>query len=115
MTLNTVKDQELSLWIGKKLGYEKACYGRWHAPDCKHPIRDGSCCGLIEKLPDFVNDPAMTVMLMEKLRAVGHLQLFAGLIQYTDFRAAQRKHECRHATLGRAVAEAFALAHDWTP
>ncbi len=97
MTLQELTDRDLSKWIAEKLEPNPGDYddADWQARD-------------------MVNDPAMTLMLLEKLMA----SQFSTNLLLKNHRAVIETFELGRATyssLPRAVAEAFALANGWTP
>lgn len=62
----------------------------------------------------MVNDPAITVMLMEKLLVGDDVEIsLCGGVYHFDF-GGRVKQMLETKTLGRAVAMAFALANGWT-
>jgi len=143
MKISELSDETLSRWIAEKLGWvlrvhagtgtvfddeDVACLyplkqsyeiELWHRPECKCPARVllGVCIGAL--LPDMVSDTAMTVMLMEKDSFVS-VTLDEG-VYYVDFCGRDHHnencddfHSADSSKLGRAVAEAFALANGWS-
>ena len=126
MTLNTVKDQELSLWIAEKLEPAPAWtplrksreyLGTFYSDGkCWQRRFDGEQGQRPQEPRDMVNDPACTVMLMEKLLCHHGVKLDRGVdpdycLSWFD---GQKWSEVDGESLGRAIAEAFALAHGWT-
>lgn len=118
MTLQNLPDETLNLWIAEKLGwrFEVSASGSfWHHPLCIQPQGHKECG---RSVLNFVNDPAMTLMLLENMPLV---QCGRG----GDFRTGREpKHlewtvSCKgnvyvvNKSLGRAVAEAFCLANGW--
>lgn len=66
------------------------------------------------ELPNFVTDPAMTMMLLEKLIQQGFKPAFIDLnSKETRLITATKngKGNCVDGVLGRTIAEAYALAH----
>lgn len=123
MKLSELTDEQISQWIAEKLepkpaigiSYSKmAAEGRlwWY----------GEQNGYIKCWPrDMVSDPAMTVMLLEKLLKSGFndvqhtttLTYWKNVAKWEcDEGAAKRALTTQ--SLGRAVAEAFMLANGWT-
>lgn len=111
--INEISDEDLSLWIAKRLGYRKAAEGQlsdhWFAPDDQRILE--------EDLPDFVNDPACTVMLMEKMAGDGGFSMAGSSMGFSclSMRMGFSDSSGCKEQLGRAVAEAFCLANGWTP
>jgi hypothetical protein len=101
MKISEVTDEDLSLWIAEK--FRETNFRAWH------------------ENPNMVTDPAMTVMLLEKMAAnCDEPCLFheiresnTGWFAYVET-TTWRRDEIVLKTLGRAVAEAFALASGWT-
>lgn len=113
-------DREISLWIAEKLGWklEVAKSGNfWHHPDCVQP-QGHKECGRSEL--DMVNDSAMTVMLMEKMREPdlwlesnpGEPKLW-GCTTNINCQNGEDPPVAFSFKLGHAVAEAFMLANGW--
>ncbi len=123
MNIQELSDEKLSRWIAEKI--EPKPEGEpwtvpldsplrvWHAS-----IASAICDGrqpAYWKLRDMVSDPAMTVMLMEKLLSVQRLDIwthFAGGDVHINT-LNPLIHGCSK-TLGRSVAMTFALANGWT-
>jgi|SRR5581483_1383528 len=115
-TIQELSDAELSRWIAEKLGLSDMAHAVVHGAGacsrCKRflPLPERDC------VDDYINDPAMTVMLLEKLRPL-HVQItldmdyFGIVIGWPESRYWRSNS---HLTASRAVAEAFALANGWT-
>lgn len=101
MKIPELTDQELSRWIADKLDPQRVPgKGVWYVAMYE-----------TVKHHDMVNDPAMTVMLFGKLEPsaiVSHISSGYN-VQFRNGREPGWTGE--RPTLGRAVAEAFALAH----
>ena len=135
MKLSECSDADLSRWIAEKLSPSQTQFPFWRR--CEVPCdrcdatgantdRSANCrrCDGFGKVMgrcagDMVNDPAMTVMLTEKLPAGGVMfvpeeKLWRAFSDYTmehdDF---ETTNEVENERLGRAVAEAFAMANGW--
>lgn len=112
----TISDEALNKLIGESFGFEIESVGgklRYH-----NKALDAERGGIWNSpLPDYVTDPAMTVMLMEKLRNKGmvfvcgsngwgvrvvHVDENYIQIEYT------RPSDNNSETVGRAIAIAFA-------
>lgn len=126
MKISELSDSDLSRWIAEKLEIKPK---EWQldAPYLKHIAWQ-----YVEKRwepRDMVHDPAMTVMLLEKLMREPKRDCYLTFDHYgelanqyeleigvTDAGYAQglRGFILHGAQLGRAVAEAFALANGWT-
>jgi len=126
VTAGELTDAELSRWIAERL-----------EPSCQAPssaVTSRPAYWLVEMNPsrmtsaalnsgaqyewqprDLVHDPAMTVMLLEKMKSTEKIVIcgdghwYITRYEHEDFYSANS--EC----LGRAVAEAFALANGWKP
>lgn len=122
-----ITDSDLSLRIAEHLFQpDKTRCGRCGWP-LKERIEDGctaQVCTMIDppirRTPDMVNDPAMTVMLMKRKDFVSVDQISDGSepeIYDATFCSAEvhsldchRLFDVQNPKLGRAVAEAFAIA-----
>ena len=127
-------DDDLCRALAEAFGWKPgkgSCYGAsgngfgWHHPDCTCPdtdkIEECNCvddaddrpafeCSL--QHPDFINDPAMTVMMLEWLvKREGEIRLFPP--DYPDYWwdiVSPSRSMAAEDTLGRAVAIAAAKA-----
>lgn len=113
--MSELTDQELSRWIAKAFGHVG------HSPSglCNSLYRSDDCTC------DFVNNPAATVMLLEKMIAErGFVSLSAwisspmrvcitGKIENSGWRSDDPSTYAASDKLGRAVAEAAALTLGW--
>ncbi len=125
-SISTLSDADLSLWIAAKIEpkptkrgmYVETSAWRWlwfstEQVQSQGPSEVWTTTG--EWVPrDMVGDPAMTLMLMTQQPN------FICVVQSPDepgqFSATFFAHPSRWCTgLGRAVAEAFALANGWKP
>jgi hypothetical protein len=102
----TLTDEELSRWIVERI------------PEAKHLGGDR------QWYPnDMVHDPAMTLMLLERLLSDGNYECIIasdGIEMGAELEAPHQGKQSflvslRKNTLGRAVAEAWAIANGWTP
>ena len=126
--IRDLSDEELSRWIAEKLEPEperglpywkrceipcSACDGTGANADRTASCRRCQGYGKVySRCPrDMVNDAAMTVMLMEKMNEDDNKPLtLCGTIR-TMWRMDWGGFTAQSKTLGRAVAEAFALAN----
>lgn len=134
MKISEVSDVDLSRWIAEKLEPkpdEHLCGGKYN-PYAHRNVYECPACifrGLQKRTfqfftfsndrfwqpRDMVHDPAMTVMLLEKMGRHTERPLTVSVTTITaywqvDFGGAIAGNE----RLGRAVAEAFALANGWS-
>ena len=113
--INKLSDKDLSRWIAEKLGWTwQSCGVRGEKPHWHEPVVNGYRCHVTGREPDMVNDPAMTVMLLEK-RCFYDIRKHPRGWVFTDEKGVDHKHvnNLSVMSLGRAVAEAFALASGW--
>ncbi len=108
-------DEQISRWIAEKLGW------RWGTRDQfapKYPDNLGECWWFegrpyaFAELPRYTTDPAMTVMLLEKLAGDGGFSLAGSSMGFSCLAlrmSIEDSSGCK-AVLGRAVAEAWMLA-----
>lgn len=114
-----LSDEECSRWIAEKLEPKPV---NTSVPEQPSPLgfwrsvyHHDTYRGSTDWQPrDMVNDPAMTVMLMEKLGSTGDIQII-GMGEHWQFRHLGPAPEMEEIIvdaypLGRAVCEAFMLA-----
>ena len=108
-TPNSLSNAELSRVIAEFLGWRQAG-ARWHSPACQRD--EEHCSGTI---PDMVDHPAMTVMLLNQLKDDDALVCITAAKwvgkQWTEWLVElSLNREVSNKDLGRATAEAFAKA-----
>lgn len=116
MKIADVHDFQLSEWIAQKiepvLPPEPKGDANYLSPERCYRWNIGGALRWEWQAQDFVNDPAMTVMLFDKMHAtVVHISEGYNVLYHADNMphwTGSRPH------LGRTLAEAFALANGWT-
>lgn len=125
MTIAEVSDADLSRWIASR--FEPTLMICEHYVSLWGPHKgtkyfntafdvadDGDTLINLRWEPrDMVNDPAMTVMLLEKM-TLAHLMFLRSTNMWRCCADGREQHFVHSEKLGRAVAEAFALANGWT-
>ena len=125
MKLTERSDAELSRWIAEKL--EPLNSLPFHDEYSDRLERRGGChplgaprCWQWQPLAkqfwqprDMVNDPSMTVMLLEKLLVLDTVSITKAPNGPCYMIASEKPQEVK-PSLGRAIAEAYALAHGFT-
>ena len=119
MNIREISDEDLSQWIAEKLEPRAtAKYGSkyWrlscHVAEMSAPALEAGATAELLRL-DMVNDPAMRSILEESLLDHGH----SILVEKDGHK--QYRCSCQHmdtgfvSSLGRALAEYFALANGW--
>lgn len=126
MTIQQVSDQQLSKWIRNKLHPWDESRCRICGWPLKPTIEEGctqeSCSqrpapiNRADEAANYVNDPAMTVLLLEKMPV--HYSLIRGVsgdwFVNKHLSGNQTEYVSGVPKLGRAVAEAWAKTHGWT-
>lgn len=107
-------DEELSLWIATKLE-PKPTVPYWLESIEAWRFHYGTDAWVPQ---DFVNDPAMAVMLMERgklsVQPLGDDIWMVGLV-WMNGTVTMYTCVAKNSNLCRAVAESFCLANGWTP
>ncbi len=116
MNLTPLTDEQISVWIAEKLeppvtrGFLPTdgfpAYSKTSHWICRH-LKDGW------QPRDFVNDAEMTVILLEKLLDTRKAYWLEKRGDDILFERANTSDPQYYPTLGRAVAEAFMLAHGY--
>lgn len=119
--ISKLTDEQLSRWIAEKIGWHYGENPEWpdrYVEPCWWSSPDGEP---YEKYPDFINDLAMTVMLLEKLLNLDtelklwQAQYKIGLRYEIEVnRLKPPLLRAQSEKLGHAVAKAFMLANGWT-
>jgi hypothetical protein len=126
-SLSQVSDADLSRWIAEKLEPFASMMENNSAICPFSPLNCWHLVDVLRKKPeksttewqprDMVHDAAMTVMLLEKLiRNCSHLvfQHWPDGCRLDMHELSRQQIAVPAETVGRAVAEAFALAHGWS-